>query len=202
MADTNNNLQQMEVDKAPRTRKNHGARADGPGADHSTAATSAARPTLEQGAPRVPAAGAAAQTAPGAAPAAPLVPAAPAAQGAAAKTQLAPWKKANKQNEQQRERRLLRETARLALETARMSRAHTAALHHTAIIATEAVAEQAMITAGQEYYENHQRGKKQQAGTPQASSPHIAVWRAIMTKSVVLAAPSVDRDVMKAHMQT
>jgi hypothetical protein len=184
MMETNKDVQPMDVDIVKRSGKGRGAGAAG-----------AALQSPPGAAP-------AAQAAPEAAPAALQAPAASVAHPATVTPQLAPWKKANKQNEQLEERRLLRQSARLALETSRMTRAHTAALHHTAIIPLDAAPAQAMILAGQAFYETHQRGKKQRTSEAQPSSPYVVIWKALLSKLAETSGPSLERELLQGHMRT
>jgi hypothetical protein len=64
-------------------------------------------------------------------------------------------KRRNVVDEDKEEKMLLRETARLTVQNARVLRPHAAALTHTALLPTSAPVVEALLAQGKKYYEAH-----------------------------------------------
>jgi hypothetical protein len=94
-----------------------------------------------------------------------------------------PWEKADAARRQQTDdRKLLQQTAKLALATARITRGHQAALQHTALLPAGLPLVVALQEEGQRFYARHTEDRQQHKSGVEAQqgSPHVALWKVLV----------------------
>jgi hypothetical protein len=130
-----------------------------------------------------------------------------AAAGSAARATVAPpWrpnghKKRQTQDEEGERHQLLLQTAKLALQATRALRLQAAALQHTAIIAADPAVAKAISEQGQRYYKEHVKGRKEKDDLTSdlQGSPHLLLWKVMITTIAGSNLEVADREVLVAH---